>query len=136
MARLLLVFLFLSMSAYSSQKLFPGVIFIKNPCNAPVLVSVTKFSGYISSLEGNEDEYFTLAVGQRKAFAQFQRSSKEQNLEWLFLDEYGGGFNLTIGRGEHQKKYYGVHIYSLLKKVSYKNKDYIYLEITPPSICP
>ncbi|HAT1610733.1 TPA: hypothetical protein I8Y22_002088 [Raoultella planticola] len=109
MTRLLLVCLLLSMSASSSQKPFPGIIFIKNSCDALLSVSVSKFSGYISSLEGNADEHFTLAVGQQKAFDQFQRSSKEQDLEWLFSDEYGGGFNLTTGDGDHQKKYSGAN---------------------------
>lgn len=124
------------MSACSSQKPYPGVIFIKNPCDAPLSVSVSKFSGYISSLGTNADEHFTLAVGQQKAFAQFQRSSKEQDLEWLFSDEYGGGFNLIIGDGDHQKKYSGSNVYSFLKTVSDKDLDYIYLEISSHGICP
>lgn len=136
MTKLLLVCLFLSMSACSSQKPYPGVIFIKNPCDAPLSVSVTKFSGYISSLGGNTDEHFTLAVGQQKAFAQFQRSSKDQNLEWLFSEGYGGGFNLTTGDGDHQKKYSGADIYPLLKTVSDKDEDFIYLEISSHGICP
>ena len=136
MARLLLVFLFLSLSACSAQKPFPGVIFIRNTCNAPLPVSVTKFSGYISSLEGNEKENFTLAVGQKKAFAQFLRSDKKQIVEWLFSDEYGGGFNLKTGSSGRQKEYSGTAIYPLLNIVSDKDQDFIYLEINSRGICP
>lgn len=84
MARLLLVFLFLSLSACSVQKPFPGVIFIRNTCNAPLPVSVTKFSGYISSLEGNEKENFTLAVGQKKHSLNFSVLIKNRVLNGCF----------------------------------------------------
>jgi hypothetical protein len=43
------------------------------------------------SLDGNADEPFTLAVRWQKAIAQFQRSSKYQDLKWLFSDEYEVG---------------------------------------------
>lgn len=87
-------------------------------------------------MEGNADEHFTLAVGQQKAFAQFQRSSKDQDLEWLFSDEYGGGFDLTTGDGEYQKKFSGSIMYPLLKRISTPGEDYIFMEINSPDICP
>lgn len=78
MTKLLLVCLFLSMSACSSQKPFLGVIFIRNPCNAPLSVSVSKFSGYISSLEGILMNILRLLLGNRKQLISFNAPVKNR----------------------------------------------------------
>lgn len=75
-------------------------------------------------------------LSDKKTFAQFQRSDKKQSVEWLFSDEYGGGFNLKTGNSGRQKEYSGTAIYPLLNIVSDKDQDFIYLEINSRGICP